>query len=281
MTLAQAKIKAALMKAAGGGRVHSFERQFNNADGNGNPNPNAITIATQPGGDFFVDQFTVQILTYYFTVAAGAYTNVAAAAIAATLKTKLACFVFGHSDFAAGFAKAKSLLPLSIWAYEAPFAYTGVGSGRTSFGVIDATVQAFLQAGDVVQPFTATTAGPVNTAGFVVMRLANGFYANMLDSLGSDVFTINKVRYQLADPVNNLDQFINPIQLLNASLFGAAKTDNVTPTSYKQPQQFQAGIIDIGVNQSFYKAIEWSSYVQYNCVNFTLDFFVNKTTRLK
>ena len=277
-TLKEAQIISALKKAGANRRVNSFERQFNTADPG--VNPNAITIATQPGGDFFVDQFSVNILTYYFTVAGGVYTNVAAAALATSLKTKLAAFIFGYADFQAGFAKAQSLLPVTVWGYEAPFAYKGVGTGTTSFGNIDATVRAFLQVGDVVQPFTAITAGPVNTAAFVVMRLSNGYYANMLNALASDTFSINKVRYQLTDPTL-LGQFNNPIQLINISLFGAAKTDNVDPTAYKQPQQFQAGIIDIGINQMFYKAIGWGIYTNYDSVSYTLSVFVNKTTRLK
>lgn len=277
-TLKQAQLISSLKRAQNERRVHSFERQFNTADPT-TVNPNAITIATQPGGDFFVDQFSVQILTYYFTVSGGVYTNVAAAAIAATLKTKLAAFIFGYADFTSGFAKAISLLPVSVWAYESRFAYTGVGVGTTSFGNIDANVRAVLQAGDVVQPFTATTAGPINTAAFVVMRLSNGYYLNMLNALSSDVFAINKVRYQL-DP-SLITQFNNPIQLINQSLFGAAKTDNVDPTAYKQPQQFQAGIIDIGINQQFYKAIGWGIYTNFDAVSYTLSFFVNKTTRLK
>jgi len=279
-TLKQAKLISALKRQAGASRVHSFERQFNQADPNAGGNPNAITIATQPGGDFFVDQFTVQILTYYFTVSGGVYTNVAAAALAATLKTKVAAFLFGYADFQSGFPKAQSLLPLNVWAYEAPFSYRGISSGSTSFGNIDANVRAVLQVGDIVQPITATTAGPVNTAAFVVMRLSNGYYANMENALSSDVFSINKVRYQLSDSTQTA-QFSNPIQLINQSLFGAAKTDNVDPTAYKQPQQFQAGIIDIGINQSFYKAIGWGTYVNYDVVNFSMSFFVNKTTRLR
>jgi len=277
----QAAIIAAIRRQGGASRVHSFERQFNMADASQQANPNAITIATQPGGDFFVDQFTVQLLTFYFTVSGGVYTNVAASAIAGTLKTKIANFVFGYADFTAGFPKMQSLLPLpSPWVYESPFTYRGVASGATSFGNIDATVRSFLAVGDVVQPITAITAGPINTAAFAVARLSNGFYANLLNALSSDVFTINKVRYQLADSTQTA-QFSNPIQLLNQSLFGAAKTDNVDPTAYKQPQQFQAGIIDIGINQSFYKAIGWGTYVNYDVVNFSMSVFVNHTNRLK
>ncbi len=276
MTKAQAKILAALQRNGGARRVQSFERQFNTADPSGR-SANAITISPQ-SGDFFVDQFTVTVLTYYFTVSGGAYTNVAAAALAASLKTKLASFIFGNSDFAAGFAKAKSLLPVTVWVYESPYVY-GAGYSRTSLGATDATANAFLQYGDIVQPFTATTAGPVTTAALVVMRLSNGYYSNMVNALGSDVFSINKVRYQL-DPTL-ITQFNNPIQLINQSLFGAAKTDNVDPTAYKQPQQYQAGIIDIGVNQTFYKAIGWGIYVNYDCVSFSLSFFVDKTVRLK
>ena len=103
----------------------------------------------------------------------------------------------------------------------------------------------------------------------------------MLNSLSSDVFSINKVRYQFDPTAISLTQFNNPIQLINQSLFGAAKTDNVDPTAYKQPQQYQAGIIDIGISQSFYKAVGWAIYTNYDCVNYSLSFFVNKTTRLK
>lgn len=275
MTLAQAKLVSALRRARGYGRVQSFERQFNNADVA--PNPNQVLLGNQAGEAPFTDQFTIQVQIKYFTVAAGVYTNVAAAAIQAALKTFIAAPIFGFSDAQAGYAKFKSLLPVNVWLYEAPFVY-GRDYPRTSFGALDATALAFLQFGDMVQPFTSTTGG-VNTVGLVIVRLVNGYYANLLNSLSSDIFQTNLIRYQMDSTL--VAQFNNPIQLINQSLFGAAKTDNIDPTAYKQPQQFQAGIIDIKVFQTIYKAIGWGTYVNYDCILFTLSVFVRKTDRLQ
>lgn len=277
-TKAEAQVVAALKRSRQGRSIQSFERQFNTADPGGSPAP--VSMGSN-GSDFFVDQFSVNVFAVYFTVAAGVYTNIAAAALNATLKTKLATFIFGSADFGAGFSKGRSMLNgINIWLYGLPFVYGGQGNPSTVFGALDATALAFLQLGDLVQPFTAIVAGPVNTVGLMVTRLNNGYYGNLLKALDSDVFTINKVRYQLTLATDTA-QFSNTIQLINQSWFGAAKTDNIDATTNKTPTQFQAGIIDVPVRQTFYKAIGWATYFNYDCQGVTFSFFVDNTQKIR
>jgi hypothetical protein len=287
MTLAQAKLLSAMRKGRSERRVESFERSFNNADVATPSNPSGISVAAGPGNPSFTDQFSVQVITKYFTVAGAVWTNIAAAALAASLKTFVSAFIFGYSDSQSGYAKARQLMPVgsgvaTTWAYGNYFIYGYTPSQALVNGVItntDATANAFLQLGDCVFPFYASTAGPIYSVALVIVRLSNGFYANLLNSLSSDTFTTNLIRYQL-DPLL-ISQFSNPINLINQSIFGATKNDTIDPTAYKQPQQFQAGIVDMGIGQTIYKSVGWATYVNYDCVLFTLSVFVRKTDRLR
>lgn len=284
MTLAQAKLMQALKRGKSERRVQSFERSFNNADES--LNPQSIVVAAGPGNPAFSDQFTIQVITKYFTVAGAVWTNIAAAALAASLKTFVSAFIFGYSDGQSGYAKARQLMPVggtaTTWNYDTMFTYGVTPAQATVNNVItlcDATAKAFLQLGDVVFPFYSSTAGPVYSVALVIVRLSNGFYANLLNSLGSDTFQTNLIRYQMDSTL--VAQFSNPINLINQSLFGATKNDTIDATAYKQPQQYQAGIVDMGIGQTIYKSVGWATYVNYDCVLFTLSVFVKRTDRLR
>lgn len=287
MTLAQAKLVSALKRGRSERRLQAFEKSFHTADPTP-MNPGSIAVAPAPGNPAFTDQFSIQVITKYFTVAAGVWTNIAASALAASLKTYVAAFIFGYTDAQGGYSKAKQLLPLTgtgsstTWGYNTQFVY-GVNTPQASvngtYTVLDSTALAFLQLGDLVLPFSASTAGPVYSVALVIVRLTNGIYSALLNALSSDVFQTNLVRYSMDSTL--VAQFNNPIVLINYSWFGATKNDNIDPTAYKQPQQYQAGIVDIGINQSIYKAIGWGTYVNYDCVLFSLSVFVRRTDKIK
>lgn len=243
--------------------------------------PDKLRLGKIPGNPAFTAQFDTQLLIKYFTVAGGAYTLVAAAAIAATLKTQLPAFVFGNSDFAGGFKKSQGQFPLAGgWAYDVPFVY-GRDYATTVFGVLDATAKAQLQIGDLVIPFWATTAGPVDTVGFVIIRCAQVAYGTLLESLTSDLFWLNNIRYILTDTsAQGLTQYNNNIFIQDQSLFGKFKSDNVSPNSFKQPEQFQSGIVDIPINKGIDKNVMLGSYLNYDSVTQQWSIFVKQVDKL-
>jgi len=230
------------------------------------------------GNPIFDAQFDLKVSIYYFTVSGGVYTEIAASALAASLKTRLPVFMYGHTDYAAGFPKLEAQYPVNVWAYGNMFTY-GVTPAQDAFSVMDATVKAKLSKGDVCLPFTATTAGPVNTLGLVVLHSSQVAYATLLNALSSDMFYTTLIRYTIADAL--VSQLSNTIGTYDLTLFGKFQSDTINPTAFKQPDQQQAGIVDIPVQQGIDKNQAWAMYVNYDAVTFPLQIFANGVDKLK
>jgi hypothetical protein len=69
-------------------------------------------------------------------------------------------------------------------------------------------------------------------------------YPDLLAATSSDSFRISQIRYSLSDSAQ-LAQFDEEIQLISKSIFGKTTSDTLTPSSYKAPDQYQNGIIDL------------------------------------
>lgn len=244
-------------------------------------NADTLQVTNVAGNPPFTAQFDIQIVLKYFTEANDVYAAVAAGAIVASLRTQLAAFMFGQSDLAAGFKKSMQQFPLTNWTYGTPFVY-GRDYANCAFGALDATVTAQLQVGDIVIPATAITAGPVNTLGLVILRCPQVGYAKLVDSLSSDRFWMNTIRYILTDTsAAGLLQYNNSLKVQKQSLFGLFNENEVSPTSFKQPQQFQAGIVDLPVDQGVDKNVTVGTYINYDSVDQKLSFFVRNFDRLQ
>lgn len=254
---------------------------FESADAPAAVNPAATQLAAIQGNPSFAAQFDVQVITKYFTVAGGVYTLTAAAAIPAALKTQLPFFLFGHADFGSGFAKMQSLFPLTGgWAYDRPFVY-GRDYASTVFGALDANATAVLRPGDLVIPVWATTAGPVNTVGFTIIRCTQVGYGTLLDALSSDLFLINMIRYVMSDTsAAGLAQYNNNVSIVKLSLFGKTDNDFVSPNSFKTPEQMQAGIIDIPLVKGVDKQIALGTFVNYDIANVQWSLFIATVNKL-
>lgn len=264
--------------------VDAFER--NNADGDAPMTSVGMQVMSGKGNPSFDAQFDLQILIKYFTVSAGAFTLRTAAYMltnAATLATTLAFFVFGQSDFAGGYKKIQSQFPLTLWSYGSPFVYgkdnpwAYVNSVCTD---LDATAIAQLQAGDLVLPITATVSS-VNYVALVIIRCTNVAYGTLLASTNSDSFVLNRIRYIQNDTsAAGLLQYNNAVYWFKQSLFGKFDQDSITPNSQKPPDQYQAGIIDIGMLKSITKEIAFGSYINYDAVSIQWSIFVKTVNKL-
>jgi len=267
--------------------VDAFEA--NNADDAPMSNVGAqASLQPNKGNPSFDAQFDVQIITKYFSVAAGAFTLRTAAymlANAAALATAaaLSFFIFGQSDFMGGFKKLRSQYPLASWSYGSPFIY-GNGSYFVTVNsvltVLDATAIAQLQVGDLVIPYYATNGGVFYVA-LVIVRCTNVAYGTLLAATNSDSFVLNRIRYIQNDTsAAGLAQFANAIGWYKQSLFGKFDQDSITPNSQKPPDQFQAGIIDVPIVKSITKEIAFASSLNYDAVDLQWSIFVKTVNKL-
>lgn len=269
---------ANLMRALAA-RANSFEQH---ADAPAAVNPAATRLAPAPGNPSFAAQFDVQFKLKYFSVAAGVYTNVTAAALLAaepTLATQLPVFLFGNSDYSGGFAKLKAQFPLSGWNYGTSFVY-GKDYPWSIYGEFDATVEAHLSNGDLVSVFDSSP-GATDYVAIAIIHCTQVGYGTLLDALNSDMFTLNTVRYIMSDTTAvGLAQYNNNINIMKQSLFGKFDSDFVSPNSFKIPEQQQNGIIDIPLIKGIDKQVALATYINYDAVDVQWSLFVRSVNKL-
>lgn len=258
--------------------VNSFEDA--SADGPiapPSPGGNINRMLKDKGNPSFIAQFDLQIITKYFTVAGAVYTNVAAAALAAGLKTQVAAFIFGHSDSNSGYSKMRTFYPVAGgWVYNDMFVM-GYSLPRSLYNNLDANALAFLLPGDVVFPFSS---GAANTVALVIVRCIQVPYAALLGALNSDKFVMNMIRYIIPDAAT-ISQYQNNLGIYEQSIFGKLKVDNVAPNTYKQPENFQTNVIDIALKKGIDKQIGIGTYVNFDCVLVGLSLFVQAMDKLE
>lgn len=265
--------------------ANSYER--NNADAPIAVNPASTRLAAVAGNPAFAAQFDVQFLLKYFSVVtatgvASALTPAQLIAAEAALGTQLPMFLFGNSDFSAGFAKLRQTFPLSGgWIYGNPGVY-----GKDNFFVpgtsfqYDATIIAQLRNGDLVVPVYFVD-GANTIVGLAIVRCIQVGYGTLLDALNSDRFIINMIRYVMADTTAvGLAQYNNNIVVFKQSLFGRFDSDAISPTSFKLPEQMQNGIIDIPLNKGIDKQVALASYQNYDATSVQWSIFVEMVDKL-
>ncbi len=240
-------------------------------------------LSKAKGNPAFSAQFDITVLLKYFTVvtATGVYTPIAAAALDAGLKNQLPAYVFGHSDFAAGYANIRRYYPLTGWVHERPLIYGASKTGTlTRVPEFDANVTALLQNGDMVLAFSNPAPGAgTTTVGLVIVRCTQVPYGVLLNALSSDRFVINGLRYVIPDSTK-LAQYSNNIGVNRISLFGKADADYVSPNSFKKPEQQQNGLIDIPLKRGIDKNIALATYVNYDCIELSWSIFVFQARKL-
>jgi hypothetical protein len=278
LTETELQLRAALQTDA-----DSFEDFFDNAD-----QPAVQAAASLPGSNsgkpemarskynpVFKAQFDVSISIKYFEeTAAGVYAARTAAQIIAAVATttQFPVFLFGFSDFEAGYKQMAAEFPVAGgWAYGQPFIF-GRDVARCSFSNFDANVTGVLQRGDLVLPYTITTATPTNYVAIVIIRCKQVAYSALLSATNSDKFVLNMIRYVVAAAY--VDQYNNDIKYINQSLFGKRTSDSWSPTSYKNPEQQQDGIIDIPIKIGINKEVALGTFIDYDKVLIQWSIFV-------
>jgi hypothetical protein len=261
--------------------ANNFQGYFEHADQTPpvQSGQSATGLAQSARNPNFSAQFDVQVHQYYFGLTAGVYTLLTPAQLSAGLQNKLPVFLFGHADYAAGFAKLQQSYPLvGGWVYGLPGV---VGKDAFTPYAFDANVKGLLQNGDMVVPFTAALSsnGSTSTLGIVVVRCTQVAYGSLLESISSDRFAMNMIRYVLPD-VTQLNQYSQQIGIFYQSLFGKFNSDTVSPNSFKNPEQMQTNIIDIPLERGIAKQDALAFYNIYTNQEIDLSFFVFATSKV-
>ena len=233
-----------------------------------------VKLTHAKGNPTFAAQFDITATIKYFTLNGGAYTNVLPANINAGLKTALPVFLFGWNDFKSGYAKLQQQFAVNAnWTYGIPFVY---GARTPSELALDVNVTALLSKGDVCIPFTSALPGAGTTSlALVIIHCTQVAYGTLLESLVSDKFVMNMIRYVVPDETApSLAQFGNNIGIFKQSLFGKFNSDYVSPNSFKKPEQMQKNLIDVPLKKGINKEISIATMLNYDCTTFSWSTFV-------
>lgn len=249
-------------------------------DGNETSSGVGAKLGRIAGNPDFLDQFNLTFKTYYYDVTHGVM--VAAAALPASLKNKLPVFLFGNSDYAGGFQKTRSFFPLTTWSLLHPAAVF------YNYGIINKEIQVsnqivsnnltpFVKTGQLFFQYFATVAGTSYVA-LIVIDCPQVAYGSLLDSINSDIFQINMIRYYV-DPTN-LNQLTNQILILHKSTFGKTQDDWIDPNLFVTGKTFNTNIADIPLNMEINKSKSFGFYIEYDCINFNWSITVESTKKI-
>ena len=202
---------------------------------------------------------TIQI-RYYSQAAVGTPVVVAAAAIPVAQQTTLPVYVFGQSDYSGNYTRARQIVTGGGgWTYADMKLIKG-GGGEVGYHPLPhaaASVEYqsgtifnnLLNPGDLLLciPMAGFVAGAAATTitAEVHITCANVPYLTLVDSLSSDLITLNMIRYTVGALL--VAQLTNQITLIRQSLFGKTNTDTLDPNTYITGGTFNPNIADIPI----------------------------------
>jgi hypothetical protein len=125
--------------------------------------------------------------------------------------------IFGAADFQSAYNQVLNTLPVGV-------SISGIA----------------LVAGNCQITYTDGTHSDI-----VVISCSQYPYASFLYSMYTNLFRIGAIRYTVFD-TTQLTQYNNQFQIIKRGMFGTDKRDKINVLSYKKPEQFQNGIVDIG-----------------------------------
>lgn len=251
----------------------------------------------------FVSQFDLAIKTYFYIYTYSGTVNgenfylgnisSIAPSVSQWRDSILAFFLFGNSDFSGGYQNAAELLPIQIGDYVKNVLVSG-DANYTFYhilpvgvrGVITLPLQSvqdgFAKRGDIVQLYVFLEPNGTNNLNVytaeIVISCKQVAYGTLLDSVGSDRFKMNNIRYKV--PSGNTVQFENPLKLIRQSLFGKLSTDEITPAAYQLPNNFQTNIIDIPLIKGIDKETSICSYLDPLTPEILLSVFVETQRKI-
>ena len=228
-------------------------------------------IAFVSGNPLTKTEITLNITVTYLDLTIPAV--IPPSALPANLQTKLPLYVFGLTDYYAGYPKMRNVVaPFSPWIIANPIANEPIGI--FGFNVFYST-NPNIQIGDLVMWYEGTLHGIYAE---VDIHCDNVAYGTFLNSFVSDLITIDTIRYIV--PIANINQFINPLKFGYQNLFGKLFVDSVDPRMYITSADFQQQIADIPISLPIDKAVLLGSYLEFDCQNVSMILFVKKVEAL-
>ena len=257
------------------GRSNSMELleggQISNSSGIG------ASISQIVGNPAFKAEVSLIVQVRYYSQAVVGTPVVAVPAVGQ--QNNLPLYLFGYTDYAANYARARATVAGAAgWNY-ANMGIIAVGNGIVAYDplpnaaasvkyVSGSIFNNVTQAGDLLflipmAGFVAGAAGTTHTAEILV-RCPNVPYLSLLTSLGSDLVTLNMIRYVV--PAAAVAQLANQITLIKTSLFGKTSTDTLDPQTFITPGTFQPQIADIPITLPIDKNLIACTTITYTAV---------------
>lgn len=220
---------------------------------------------------------------YYSQAVPGIPVEVAAAALPAAQKTNYPVYFFGQSDKASHYRKARQLVNSVAWntgdmsvidggnLQGSPIYPDPAAGGEILPYALGSLTNNLLLPGDVllaipmqlfVQGVAATT-----IVAEVLIRCSNVGYGTLIDSLSSDLITLNMIRYTV--DAAQTAQLANQIEAIYQSLFGKASTDTIDPNAFITGGTFNPNISDIPVTIPIDKNLVLATLANYDVVSFS------------
>lgn len=234
-------------------------------------------ISQVVGNPAFKAEITLQVFVRYYSQAVVG--TPVAAVPAAGQQTNLPLYLFGNTDKASNYARARQLVPGGGgWNY-ADMALIVVGDGRTGYfplphaaasveNISGTIFNNLAQNGDYlfIIPMAGYVAGAAATthAAEILVRCPNVPYATFISALNSDLITLNMIRYVV--PAAAVAQLGQQITFIKQSLFGKTATDTLDPQTFVTPGTFQPQIADIPITVPIDKNFVAATQIIYTAV---------------
>jgi len=220
-------------------------------------------------------QFDLEIKTFYTNQATGAI--VTAANLPASLQTGQPVYLFGHIDYAGGYAVAQSKLQRNgAWLFSQLFRYNVDAIAGTP-NIQNALINA--KNGDFVTLWEQTVAG--TTYNMVqIITSANVAYSSLIEALSSDRFIISKLRLNVQNS-NFATQFKNSFYVIKQTLFGKTSDDILSANSFVNPFNNLQYICDVPIHFPVDKNKTLAFNMNYDCQDETISVYVKTVAKLQ
>jgi hypothetical protein len=194
----------------------------------------------------------------------------AASSINASLKTDLPVYVFGYADYKSNYQNGRNQLRVPNNWDLSDIVVSGLAS-QTEIATVYPDSK-----GDIVFVYEDTLS--LTTKAFVKLSCQQVSMATVLESLASDRFVINRIRYNVSQGDEN--QFKRPIVSLWQSIFGQNGSDSVNPQVFVNPEQQQVYIADVPLVKVFDKETMLATKIMFGAQQFSWGVFVKSVDKL-
>lgn len=234
-------------------------------------------ISQVVGNPAFKAEITLQVFVRYYSQAVVG--TPAAVVPPAGQQTNLPLYLFGNTDNASGYARARQQVAGGGgWTY-ADMKIIRVGNGEVDYKPLPHAAASvdhvsgtifnnLAQNGDLLFliPMAGWVAGAAATTvtAEILVRCPNVPYSTFLHSLNSDKIVLNMIRYVV--PAAAVAQLGQQITFIRQSLFGKTSVDTLDPQTFVTPGTFQPQIADIPITTEVDKNFVAATEIQYTAV---------------